>query len=179
MLHPLPFVCASLSIVLTACHVPPRDHLITPAARAARRGDIATLQRLAAASQDLNAFDPGLNHWTPLLHAIHKRQRGAIDALIAAGADVNRATLAGLSPLEMAAGSAQPSIVRRLLHAGADPREPGVLTAAVTGCSAEILTALLQRAPELRVPHNARGHLAMLFARLNRCDAALDLVRMG
>jgi hypothetical protein len=92
----------------------------------------------------------------------------------------------------MAAGNGQADIVRRLLAAGADPREPGVFTAAVSGgalsdidrpldgtCNPEIVRALLQRAPDLRLPRNARGHLSYLFARLNQCEAVLSMARFG
>ena len=180
----------ALACILTAACAPPRGSM-TAVAAAARKGDIVALRALARAGHDLNAADPGLNHWTPLLHAIHKGQRDSIRVLIAAGADVNRATTDGLSPLEMAAGNAQADIVRTLLAAGADPREPGVFTAAVAGgamtdierpllgrCNTDVVQALLERAPDLHVPDNGRGHLSLLFARLNHCDATLKLVRV-
>jgi len=160
--------------------------------RAARNGDVAKIRALAAAGADINATDVGGTRWTPLLHAIHKGQRGSVDALIALGADVNRRSPSGLSPLEMAAGNGQSPIVKRLLAAGADPREPGVFTAAVSGgalsdidrpldgtCNPEIVRSLLERAPDLRLPRNARGHMSYWFARLNQCDAVLSMARFA
>jgi ankyrin repeat protein len=165
---------------------------ITPLDTAARAGDLAAIRRLVAAGADVNAADRGGTRWTPLLHAIHHGRRAAANALIEAGADVNRTSPSGLSPLEMAAGNGQLAIVRRLIAAGADPREPGVFVAAVSGgaltgierpldgtCNPEIVNALLERAPDLRLPQNAHGHLALLFARLNQCEAVLKVARFA
>jgi hypothetical protein len=81
-------------------------------------------------------------------------------------------------------------IVRRLLEAGADPREPGVIATAVAGgalsdidrpllgrCNTEVVQALLARAPDLRLPRNGRGHLSALFARLNHRGDVLRVVQ--
>jgi ankyrin repeat protein len=187
-------VLAAAYVVMIGCSGSPRE--ITPLARAARIGDARAIAALAAAGHDVNAVDQGGNRWTPLLHAIHKGQRGAIDALLAAGADVHRPaggrrSSGHLTPLLMAVGNGQADIVRRLLAAGADPRTdgPGVFPAAVAGgaltdienpllgqCNAEVVRALLERDPTLRLPRNARGHLALLFATLNHCD---EVVRMA
>ncbi len=192
---------AALLAAAVACGGPRPE--ITPLARAARAGDAAAIRSMAAAGQDVNARDPGGNHWTPLLHAIHKGQRGAIDALLAAGANVHGAVpgqrvgvdaAADLSPLMMAVGNGQADIVRRLLAAGADPRAdgPAIFAVAVSGgaltdienpllgrCNADVVRALLERDPTLRLPRNGRGHLAMLFARLNNCDEVTQLLDRG
>jgi ankyrin repeat protein len=191
--HPLArAVAAALLAGVVACGDP--RPAFTPLARAARSGDAAAIRSLVAAGQDVNARDPGGNHWTPLLHAIHKGQRGAIDALLAAGANVHGAARAAdLTPLMMAVGSGQADIVRRLLAAGADPRAegPAIFSVAVAGgamsdldnpllgrCNADVVRALLERDPTLRLPRNRRGHLAMLFARLNNCHEVTRLVAM-
>jgi len=54
---------------------------------AAWRGDVPKIEKLAAASANLNARDP--QGRTPLHVATFARQRGAIRALVKAGADVN------------------------------------------------------------------------------------------
>ena len=164
------------------------DPPITIAASAARVGDTVTIRKLAAAGYDLNAADPGHNHWTPLLHAIHKGRRDSVEALIAAGADVNRKAKGGVSPLEMAAGNGQADVVRRLLAAGADPREPGVFAVAVSGgaltdieepllgrCNTDVVRTLIEREPSLRLPRNGPGRLSWLFARLNGCAEVLQM----
>jgi len=166
---------------------------ITPLARAARGGNAQAITALVAAGQDPNGVDPGGNHWTPLLHAIHKGRRPAVDALLATGADVHKKS-GDLSPLMMAVGNGQADIVRRLLAVGADPRAdgPGIFPAAVAGgaltdienpllgrCNVDVVKALLDHDPSLRLPRNARGHLSLLFARLNNCEDVLRLARWG
>ena len=164
----------------------------SPLVGAARTGDVKAIAALAASGHDFDAADTGGNRWTPLLHAIHAGQSASVSALIAAGADVKTKSPGGTSPLEMAAGNGQADIVRALLGAGADPREPGVFATAVAGgalsdieqpllgrCNTEIVRALVERAPDLRLPGNARGHLSRLFARLNHCEAVLKLARIS
>jgi Ankyrin repeats (3 copies) len=178
-----------------ACGGPPRD--FTAMAVAARTGDVQRIASLAAAGHDVNAVDAGGNQWTPLLHAIHKGQRGAVDALLAAGADVHRAagdrrSPGHLTPLLMAVGNGQSDIVRRLLAAGADPRGdgPDIFPTAVAGgaltdienpllghCNVDVVRALLERDPTLRLPRNAHGRLSLMFARLNHCDNVIQLAR--
>jgi ankyrin repeat protein len=194
MLHRLltAFTMAFICAAAAACLVESPSE-ITRLARAARAGDVAVITELAAAGHDLNVRDPGGNHWTPLLHAIHKRQRASIDALLAAGADVHRRA-GDVTPLLMAVGNGQADIVRRLLAAGAHPREDGVgiFALAVAGgamtdienpllgrCNVDIVRALLDRDPTLRLPRNARGHLSLMFARLNHCGDVLRIVGFG
>jgi ankyrin repeat protein len=145
---------------------------------------------MAAAGRDLDIADPGGHHWTPLLHAIHKGQRDAVEALLAGGADVHRKS-GSLSPLRMAVGNGRADIVRLLLDKGAHPRTDGVgiLALAVRGgalndidnpllgrCSTDVVRALLERDPTLRLPRNVQGHMSVFFARLNHCDEVLRLV---
>jgi len=187
-----PVVLASVVAAATiACSGPRPD--ITPLARAAREGNAQAIAALVAAGQNPDGVDPGGNHWTPLLHAIHKGRRPAVDALLAKGADVHKKS-GHLSPLMMAVGNGQAAIVRRLLAAGADPRAdgPGIFPTAVAGgaltdienpllgrCNADVVKALLDHDPSLRLPRNARGHLSLLFARLNNCEDVLRLARWG
>lgn len=194
-----PFALAAVLLLAAACGCGGPRPEFTPLAKAARRGDTAAIRSLAAAGQDVNARDRGGNQWTPLLHAIHKGQRGAIDALLAAGASVHGASsgqrgggdaAADLTPLMMAVGNGQADIVRRLLAAGADPRAdgPAIFAVAVSGgaltdienpllgrCNVDVVRALLEHDPTLRLPRNGRGHLAVLFARLNHCDEVMRL----
>ncbi len=149
-----------------------------------------TLQRLIAAGENPNAPDPGGHHWPPLLHAIHKGQPAAVDLLLRSGADP-KPRAGGLSPLLMAVGTGNAVIVRRLLDAGADPRgDDRIFLTAVSGgalsdldhpllgrCNTDVVQALQQKAPDLRVPRGRRGHLAMIVARLNHCGDVVDLAR--
>ena len=176
-------------LALTACLAPP-PHAFSRLAGPARDGDVATLRRLVAAGADPNVQDPAANRWTPLMHAIHKNQPAAVDALLGLGADPLR-DVNGMTPLLMAVGSGNAVIVRRLLEAGADPRrDERVVLAAVAGgalsdidnpllgrCNTAVVKALQQKAPDLRVPRGPRGGIAMAFARFNHCAEVVDLVR--
>ena len=190
MRHSHALVVACVLSVTLACARGSRTD-ITPLAAAARDGATTRIAALAAAGHDVNAIDPGRNHWTPLLHAIHKGQYAAVDALIVAGADVNRAAPGGFRPLLMAVGNGRADIVRRLLGAGADPGADGqeLLIAAVSGgaltdienpllgrCNTEVVETLLHRAPDLRLAESMRSRIALGFARLNNCTDVLQLV---
>src|SRR5207247_11010308 len=61
----------------------------TPLADAARAGDLATIRTLIAHGADPNEA-AGQNHWSPLLHAIHKHQNASVEALLDSGANTNR-----------------------------------------------------------------------------------------
>jgi ankyrin repeat protein len=180
------FAILIVALLATACASEPPSPIIT----AARTGDVATIRALAAAGADLNALGP--NHWTPMMHAIHKSQADAVSVLITAGADVNRLTRSGNSALEMAVANGQTGIVRRLLDAGADPMHPGVFVAAVSGgafsdierpwlgeCHTDVVRALLEKAPDLKLPDNDDGYLSMFFARWNRCTEVIQLAQRG
>lgn len=185
-----------LALLLSACGPAPGD--ISPLSMAARTGNVAEITRLVAAGHDVNGNDPGLNHWTPLLHAIHKGQRASVSTLLELGADVHRGTVTAsivdehdtLTPLMMAVGNGQADIVRRLLASGADPRRDGgaIFSMAVSGgaltdiehpllgrCNTEVVRTLLDKDPTLRLPSGPRGSLVRMFARLNGCDEVIRL----
>jgi hypothetical protein len=187
------FLAVVLLDLAIACAADP-GRGVTPIARAAREGDVTAIAAMTKEGHDPNAADPGLNHWTPLLHAIHTGQTGSVNALLAAGADVNRATVSGSTPLMMAVGNGQTAIVSRLLDAGADPHIGGaeLLAIAVSGgaltdieqpllgrCNTDVVRLLLRRAPDLRLQPGLRTRLALIMARWNHCDDALRLVRVG
>ena len=157
-----------------------------PLASPAREGDLMTLQRMLDAGADPNAVDPGGNHWTPLFHAIHKEQAGAVDLLLKAGADPITSR-SGLTPLLMAVGTGNAAIVRRLLRSGADPHtDDRVLLTAVSGgalsdldnpllgrCNADVVRVLYEKAPDLRLEPGPRTRVALWFAWFNRCGDQL------
>src|SRR6266550_3885040 len=119
---------SSLSALLLAgCVASPRE--IPPLIAAARDGDAATVRRLAKSGADPNAAYGALN-WTPLMHAINADRIGSVEALLDAGADVNRTgdyeseprtKQLRVTPLMMAAGYGYTPIVELLLQRGADP----------------------------------------------------------
>ncbi len=85
---------------------------------AARRGDSASVRRLAAAGVDLDARVIG--EGTALIQAVRARHPGTVDALLALGADPDRAALGEGNPLIVAARLGAQPIVERLVAAGAD-----------------------------------------------------------
>jgi len=169
--------------------------------RAARQGDLATIaaQLKAGAAVDTPA---GVNGWTPLQHAIHKRQASAARALLAAGADANAGSrppssiyASGITPLMMAAGYGDLEIVEALLAAGADPRTThgnvnalwaaagfGAIADITDGpplgsCFPKIVDALLAKAPNLRLRGGIEAKLTYWLARKD-CRQLIDRLRV-
>jgi len=74
-----------LCILAASCQSGPP---ISPLIAAARVGDGPRITELAKSGADVNQRG-GINNWTPLMHAVHTRQPASVQALIAAGADIN------------------------------------------------------------------------------------------
>ena len=161
---------------------------VSPLAAAARRGDLAEIDRLIAAGADPHAGS-GVNEWPPLMHALHKNQKAAALRLMkeshAPSSELDRA-------LAMAAGYAQADLVEALLRQGADPHRvdrngDSTLALAVrggfdidvadAGCDAHAATvgALLAAAPDLRL-EGERGEAALAAARERGCAGTLALL---
>src|SRR5207237_1701772 len=111
------------------------------------------------------------------------------------GADANRATPGGLTPLLMAADDPDPTIVDLLLAHGANPHVEGPdgrtpLTQAVSGgaltdftdrpllggCHPATVRALLTHDPTLGLPDTFAGRQALWWARFHDCAAVLTLI---
>jgi ankyrin repeat protein len=162
---------------------------------AARDGAADAIAFLVERGAAVDERDRGGNRWTPLQHAVHKEQTGAVQALLEQGADPNAAGPVGATPLFMAADGADPTMVEQLLDAGADPRAPGpggrtALTQAVSGgalwdvtdrplfggCRPATVRTLLAHDATLRVPDNPAGHNAVWWARVHDCKDVLALI---
>ncbi len=164
----------------------------TPVIGAARAGNIPELERLLASGQDPNR-PAGVNNWPPLMHAIHKGQKGSVRVLLKYGANVNYRTTHWNTPLIMAAGYGYADIVSILLDAGADPTwrdHDGntALTAAVGGvsdidrftvgkCQTDTVRVLLERAPQLRLKDNFPDNAAMRIAKVAGCSDVVKLLQ--
>ncbi len=183
-----PALALAVTLALSGCVM-----RVSPLAAAARRGDLAEIDRLIAAGDDPHQGS-GVNGWTPLQHALHKGQQGAALRLMkeskAPSAELDQA-------LFMAAGYAQTAMVQALLAAGADPHatvDGGSALAngaggafdldyAFSGCGphTETVRALLAAAPDLRLSGVSGGtahraaedrHCTEMLALLDRKTAA-------
>ena len=105
-------------------------------------------------AEDVNAgqYDQGMmwNHggFTPLLFASRQGRIAAARYLIAAGADVEQASLVGATPLVLAAHSGQGAFAAFLLESGADPNQSDAgytaLHAAILRGDERLVEALLR-----------------------------------
>jgi ankyrin repeat protein len=174
------------------------DDSWTPLIWASRSGSIDAITLLLDSGADINRPGSTGDNWdaTPLQHAILARQPAAVRLLLDRGADLSRGAgpEKSLTPLLLAAGDTDPSILKLLLAHGADPTvedEHGVtpLSRAVSagtlsgpdrpmfgGCRVETVRALVAHNPELRLKRNSAWADAVWWARLQRCEDVLRLV---
>jgi ankyrin repeat protein len=164
---------------------------------ASRSGSIEAINLLLDSGADVNLPGPTGDDWdaTPLQHAILQRQIAVARLLLDRGADPNRGPgLGSLAPLFLAAGDADPAILKLLLAHGADPAvedENGAtpLTRAVSagtlhgpdrpmfgGCRVETVRALIAHDPRLRLKRNSAWNDAIWWARFQRCEDVLKLI---
>ena len=94
---------------------------LTPLASAARIGDIAAIERLVAAGEDINKGS-GVNDWPPILHAVHKGQAAAVARLIEQGAVIDGSV--GQQAIRMARDSGDAATEALLVAHGADSARP-------------------------------------------------------
>src|ERR1700683_5133194 len=122
----------------------------------------------------------GAHGWTPWLHAIHKNQLSAAQALLDGGAQVDARGRSGETALMMAAGYGYTPLVELLLQHGANARATtpdgyNVLAAALGGvpdidrftlgsCQAATIQALKRKDPALHLPDNLWARAALLSA---------------
>jgi hypothetical protein len=163
---------------------------------AARNGAVDAIALLASRGVDVNERDAGRNHWTPLQHAVHTQQPGAVRVLLEWGADPDTTEPGTITPLFMAADSTDPTMLQLLLDAGADVHFTGpggrtALTQAISGgalwdvtdrpllggCRTATVRALVAADPSLRVRQKTKAwNAAVWWARIHDCTEVLSLV---
>ena len=153
----------------------------------ARAGAVPAVSTLLRHGADPN-LRGGVNNWTPLMHAVHKNQIGAVEALLDGGAQVDSRGRSGETALMMAAGYGYTPLVEFLMERGANPRAAtadgyNVLAAALGGvpdidrftlgsCQAATVQALKRKDPSLRLPNNLWARVAQFWggmAKLRGC----------
>src|SRR6185436_5767033 len=94
----------------------------TPLIWAARSGSVDAIKVLLDSGANVNLPGSTGDNWdaTPLQHAILQRQPAAAALLLDRGADLNRGG-GSLTPMFLAAGDTDPTILKLLLAHGADP----------------------------------------------------------
>jgi hypothetical protein len=159
----------------------------TPLIAAARAGNVEVIRLLTRRGANPNLSDTAVNSWTPLLHAVHKSQPGAIAALLDAGANPNEANPHGTTPLMLAAGYGYTDMVKILLAHKANPRlaasdgitaldlarsgVPDIDRFTVFHCQEDTVKALLAADPKLPDHTDKLPGIARMLMRTKRCGA--------
>ena len=177
----------AITLLLASCG----SRTVTPLILAARDGRVDLIPVLVKQGADPNQR-AGVNGWTPLMHAVHKNQKGSISALLDAGADVNGRGADGSTALMMAAGYGYTDMVNLLLDRGADPHAQmsdgsNALTFAVLGtndidrftavdCQGSTVKVLLDRAPDLHLGGSAQAMRTAASVKLKSCAGVAALL---
>ena len=95
----------------------------TPLMHAAQQGHVAAVEALLAAGADVNAAAP--QGWTALARAAYNGETGhgyveVVEVLHRAGATLDARIFFGITPLMLAAGGGDASVVEWLINNGAD-----------------------------------------------------------
>ncbi|KAH8091519.1 hypothetical protein JL720_5826 [Aureococcus anophagefferens] len=147
---------------------------------AARAGDLGRLRAVLAWGCDVDGSDDdgppeGEERWTALFYAVRGGRLDLVDALLDAGASVDRADLDGWTALQIAAEAGRLGCLRRLLQAGAAPDREDMdaltpLMYAAMGGHTAVCDALLDAGAH----PNAHGTRPGVLAALLRRGAAAD-----
>ncbi|XP_042887541.1 transient receptor potential channel pyrexia-like isoform X1 [Penaeus japonicus] len=100
---------------------PQPDSRFVALLEALKKRDLANVKTLLGRGLSPNHREPARGNRTPLIYAVKHDFTEAVLELVAAGANVNLADAAGITPLHMAAGGGHLSTLRILLSRGAPP----------------------------------------------------------
>lgn len=164
---------------------------------AARGGHVAAAEALIAGGAQVDLRDRRSTAWTPLMHAVHKRQTATARVLLDRGADPNARIGGGVTALIMSAAYGDTETVRLLLERGADPRvrASGGVTALGNAvgagglfditdgpglgvCHPETIRLLLAHAPDLKVEAGGASRISSWLARGKGCAEARALIAL-
>ena len=136
-------------------------------AQAAQAGDVATVEALLL-REDIGVDTPDPYGTTALHWAAYRDDVEMATRLIAAGADVNRPSRYGATPLSLACVTGNPALIGPLLEVGAFPNlraagEPPLLTCARSG-QVEAVELLLTHGANPNITDGWKGQTAVLWA---------------
>ena len=158
-------LCLAAALAASYAHgaTPPSD-----VADAAMRGDKAAVRTLVQKKADVNA--PQVDGTTALHWAVQADDLELADLLIRNGAKVSVATVAGATPLQLAAVNGSAALLERLLTAGADPNAPltrsgdtALMIASRTG-KVDAVRVLLDRGAKVNAQETWGGTTALMWA---------------
>ena len=137
-------------------------------ADAAQHGDKAAVRSLIQKKADVNA--PQIDGTTALHWAVQSDDLELADLLIRSGAKVATATIAGATPLQLAAVNGSAALLGRLLAAGADPNasltrsgDTALMIASRTG-KVDAVRVLLDRGAKVNAQETWGGTTALMWA---------------
>jgi len=137
-------------------------------ADAAQRGDKAAVRALILKKADVNARQ--IDGTVALHWAVQANDAELTDLLLRSGANVSAATVAGATPLQLAAINGNAAILGRLISAGADPNvsltrsgDTALMMAARTG-KADAVRVLLDRGAKVNTQETWGGTTALMWA---------------
>jgi len=137
-------------------------------ADAAMRGDKAAVRTLVQKKADVNA--PQIDGTTALHWAVQADDLELADLLIRSGAKVSVATVAGATPLQLAAVNGSAVLLDKLIAAGADPNatltrsgDTALMIASRTG-KVDAVRMLLDRGAKVNTQETWGGTTALMWA---------------
>jgi ankyrin repeat protein len=159
--------------------VDPHDPLI----KAAYKNDLITVLTLLPVAADVNEPDKDTDT-TALQYAVQNHNQEMVNALVSAGANLNRANTSGRTPLMFLSDAATPEFVRSLISAGAEVNaadESGqtVLMVAAGSCKLDVLKELIAAGARIDTKTN-EGYTPLMWAAMNADpDVAKFLIENG
>src|SRR5262245_4752109 len=165
----------SVVLLLVAIVLGAGDSSLTKAVKA---GDLATVRKLVAAREDVNA--PSGDGSTPLLWAVHMSDVEMAHVLITAGAKPDVANHYGVTPLLDASRTGDVAMIELLLKAGADakkahPEGETTLMAASRSGSVPAVRLFLDRGVDVNASDSFQQETALMWA---SAEGHLEVVDM-